>query len=180
MISLIKRLTTYLLLFVLIFWISRIISINGNKQEIIEFRIGDKINCGDVIICPSESHLYASDEFCLEVLDRITDNDDYVLTVCFIVTNNSDSDIYTDAILSFLDVGFESDLWCSSVDPEYYRYQNEHLPNTILPGESQKIWLSTNVSKICFKDSTWKSIEEEDFFYVLHLAPNKIVVRLDI
>lgn len=179
MISLIKRVSIYLLLFLVVFWTTRIISINRNTQKITEYRIGDEINCGDLLLHPIESDLFSTTEFYGTMVNNDS-IDDYVITICFEVTNNSDADMDWDSILNFIALGFEADLWCSSVNPEYYRYQNEHLSNSLAPNESQKIWLSTIVSRICFRESTWKDIKNVEFFYVLHLSPDKIVVRLDI
>lgn len=165
-----------------VFWTARIISINRNPPITEYYNIGDTMDCGDLEVLFVESHLDSPYEF----KERFgVDSDDScgehkVLSICLNVTNKSNKDADIKEVRDFLEEGFESSSWSSAINPEVTKQINEANGESIAPGSTQKIWFVTEVNKMCFKDSTWKIIEESPFTYVLTLSPQKIAVRLDV
>lgn len=165
-----------------VFWTARIVSLNRNPPITIYYNIGDTLDCGDLEVYFVESHLDDPDKF-KNRFGVDSDNscgEHKVLSICIAVTNRSTEDADMSDIRDFLDCGFESSSWSSVINPEVTKQINEANGERIAPGSTQKIWFVTEVNKMCFKDSTWKIIEESPFTYVLTLSPQKIAVRLDV
>ena len=151
-----KKIVAAITVCLFVFWTARIISINRNPPITEYYNIGDTMDCGDS--CGEHK----------------------VLSICLNVTNKSNKDADIKEVRDFLEEGFESSSWSSAINPEVTKQINEANGESIAPGSTQKIWFVTEVNKMCFKDSTWKIIEELPFTYVLTLSPQKIAVRLDV
>lgn len=176
-----KKSIVIFVLCVLIYWCGRIYSINQTPPINNYYNIGDSLDCGDLRLYFAESHLDEPDEFNNRFGIDYGDLEEYkVLSFCIEVENASAGNIKWSEIFGFLECGFESSVWASSVDPmagsEINRFNSEYLA----PGETQRIWFATDVRKVCFKDSSWEKLSDYQYSYVLSLVPQKIAVRLDV
>jgi hypothetical protein len=177
-----KKVIVAFVVCLLFFWTARIISINRNSPITTCYNIGDTLDCGDLEVSFIESHLDDPNEFKKRfgVDSDGSCGEHKVLSICIDVTNRSTIDADMDEVRGFLECGFDSTSWASAIDPEVTKQINATNKNSIAPGSSQKIWFITEVNKVCFKDSSWKHIDELPFMYVLTLSPQKIAVRLDV
>lgn len=172
---------------VLLFWVYKVIKVNNevgitNK----DYTMGEEIYNGNIKIVPMEAHIYTTDEYINHFnveLDEywLPDESTEYLIVCMKlqITNNGKNDVDWDVIISSLGYGFESDTWCSSIVPQLCAPINCFSSDVLVVGESQELWLATTVIKICFKDSTWKRIEQEQFYYVMETYPERKRIKLD-
>ena len=171
-----------LIICVIVFWCGRIYSINQIRPVKTYYDIGDTLDCGDLELYFAESYLDDPYDFNNRFgIDYTPLEDEYkMISICIEVTNISDDDIGWSEILGFLEYGFESPVWSSSIDPIAGSSINRFSREYLVPGESQRIWFSTEVQKACFTNSSWRNIDDYQYSYVLTLVPNKIAVRLDI
>ena len=163
------------------FWIGRIVSINRIAPSTLYYDIGDSMDCGEVELLFLESHIDNPNEFTDRFgVNYVNDEAEYrMISICIEVFNKSDKDIAWNEIFSFLEGGFESPTWASTIDPSATSMINILNNNSLASGNSQRIWLLTEINKSCFKDSTWQRIEKTQYIYVLSLVPQKTAVRLD-
>ena len=165
----------------IVFWIGRIVSINQNRPSVTYYNIGDTVDCGDIQLQFLESHIDNSSEFIKRFgVDYNNEEGDYkMVSICIEVTNQSNQDISWSEIFSFLEGGFESSVWASAVDADVTPKINIFDNASLVSGETQKIWFLTEINKACFKESSWKNVEDSQYLYVLSLVPQKTAVRLD-
>lgn len=177
-----KKIILMLVICVVLFWCGRIHSINQISPIINYHDIGDVMECGDLKLYFAESYLDDPNEFNNRFgIDYVPLEDEYkMLSICIEVTNVSDNNIEWSNIFGFLEYGFESSVWASSVDPMVGPSINKFSSEYLSPGESQKIWFSTEIQKVCFRESSWENIDDYQYLYVLTLVPQKIVVRLEV
>ena len=181
-VSFMKRIISMLVICAVLFWCGRIYSINQISPIIYYYDIGDVLECGDLELYFAESYLDDPNEFNNRFgIDYVPLEDEYkMLSICIEVTNVSDDNIKWNDIFGFLEYGFESSVWASSVDPMVGPSINKFSSEYLSAGESQKIWFSTEIQKACFKDSSWDNVDDYQYLYVLTLVPHKIAVRLEI
>ncbi len=164
-----------------VFWISRIISINQNNPTTIYYDIGDVVDCGDLELYFVESHLDSVDDFNRRFETNLSDTNEYkVISLCVEVTNKSSQSVSWNKIVDFLECGFESSVWGSSLNPSLCSKINVFNSDCLLKNESHKIWFVTEVNKVCFRDDSWDRIYEYQYEYVLSLSNPKTTVRLDV
>lgn len=177
-----KKVIVPIVVCLFVFWTARVISINRNPPITTYYNIGESIDCGDLEVSIVESHLDDPNEF----KERFgVDSDDSagehkVLSICIKATNRSTTDAELDEVMNFLECGFECPVWASAINPIITKQINAANGKSIAAGKSQKVWFVTEVNKMCFKDLSWKHIDETPFTYVLTLSPQKIAVRLNV
>ena len=177
-----KRIIIAIVVCMFIFWAARIVSINRNPPITTYYNIGDTLDCGDLEIRFIESHLDDTEGF-KERFGVVSDNscgEHKVLSICINVTNRSNKDADIEDVCDFLEEGFECPVWASAINPEVTKQINAVNGKSIAPEGSMKLWFVTEVNKICFKESSWKHLDEFAFTYVLTLSPQKIAVRLNV
>ena len=177
-----KKVIPVAIICLLVFWISRIFSINQYPPACTVYNIGDTVDCGDLELHFAGSHLDDPDVF-KERFGIEYDNDigEYkVIWICIDVTSRSDADIEWDDVFSFLECGFESQVWGSVMSPEIDMQINRLNSESLAPGATQSIWFAAPVNKVCFKDSSWEKIDAYQYYYVLSLSPVKTEVRLEV
>ena len=165
-----------------VFWVGRIYSINQNPPISTYYNIGDTIDCGDLSLQFIESHLDDPYEFKNRFGFEYSDGtgEFKIISFCINATNRSNMDIGWDALFNFLECGFESPVWVSSIDPIPGAHVNVLHNECLKPGKSQKIWFMTKVNKNCFSNSAWEHVNEYQYSYVLSLTPQKTAVRLEV
>lgn len=182
--SCVKKFGELLVVLLVVFWCSRIWSINQVSDNTHIYEMKQTIECGDIAICAKDNVFFTPKEFedYFDLDARSIDDSDesYIIGVCLEITNNSDADIEWDEIISFVECGFESKTWASGINPLYGQFTNRFYTASLEAGSSQEVWFLTDVKKICFKESTWEHIEDENFYYVLSLSPYKVEIRLTI
>lgn len=176
-----KKLMTAIVLCVLVFWTGRIYSINRKPQMVTYYIIGDIIDCGDLELSFVESHLDNPEEFekrfAIDGFSNI-DGDFKMISICIDVTNKSDNDIGWEEVFEFIECGFESPVWASSIDPMVGAQVNVFQSETLKQGATQSIWFLTEVNKSNFRAKSWDTVDDYQYVYVLTLFPHKIAVRL--
>lgn len=176
-----KKLMTAIVLCVLVFWTGRIYSINRKPQMVTYYSIGDIIDCGDLELSFVESHLDNPEEFekrfAIDGFSNI-DGDFKMISICIDVTNKSDNDIGWEEVFEFIECGFESPVWASSIDPMVGAQVNVFQSETLKQGATQSIWFLTEVNKSNFRAKSWDTVDDYQYVYVLTLVPQKIAVRL--
>ncbi|MCR4670527.1 MAG: hypothetical protein K5643_04970 [Saccharofermentans sp.] len=178
-----KKVMAVILLCLIVFWSGRIYSINQDPPVSKNYNIGDTVESGDLELYFAESYLEELNEFNTRFgteFDNGADGECRILSLCIDVTNKSDRDVSWEKVMGFIECGFESPVWASSVDIRLMPMVNIFHSESLAPGHRQKIWFVTPVNKVCFKDSSWENIDDYTYMYVLSLSPQKIAVRLDV
>lgn len=177
-----KKIIVVITVCFLVFWTGRIISVNQNPPITKYYEIGDILDCGDLEVCFIESHLDTPEQFKerFGVESNTYDGEHKVISICISATNKSDKEADLDKIFDFLECGFEAPLWANAIDPEITNQINNFGEEKLAPGKTRKIWYVTEISKRCYKESTWNHINECQFYYILTLSPQKIAVRLKV
>lgn len=177
-----KKIILLLVVCVIVFWCGRIFSINQISPVNTYYNIGDTIDCGDLRLYFAESYLEDPSQFNdrFGIQNTVLENDYKMISICIEVTNLSDENIGWNEIFLFLEYGFESSVWASSIDPMVGPSMNRLRGEYLAPGESQKIWFATEIQKVCFKNSTWEKVDDYQYFYVLTSTPQKIAVTLEV
>lgn len=177
-----KKCGTFIIVLLIVFWSARIWSINQVSDDTHNYEMNQVIDCGDITICANESFLLTQEEFekQFELPKGIVDYSEEarIVGICLVIKNVSDNAIEWDDVIRFIEGGFESRTWASSITPLYGQCINKFYTSNLESGACQEIWFITRVSKMCFKDSTWKNIDCENFYYVLSLSPYKVEIRL--
>ena len=166
-----------------VIWIGRIYSINQVTPISTFFHIGEHVDCGDIELLFVESHLDNPEVFNNRFnvdCDIDTDDEYKLISICIEVTNTSDNDIGWDSIFQFLDYGFESTVWASSINTTLGASINRLNSECLSPGQSQRLWFIAKVQKTCFKETSWNSINDYQFYYVLSTNPSKVAVILEV
>lgn len=177
-----KKIIVVITVCFLVFWTGRIISINQNPPTTAYYDIGDTLDCGDLEAVFIESHLDTPEQFKerFGIESNTYDGEHKVISICISATNKSDKEADLDKIFGLLECGFEAPLWANAIDPEITNQINNFGEEKLAPGETRKIWYVTEISKQCYKESTWNHINEYQFYYILTLSPQKISVRLKV
>lgn len=174
-----KKAIAITMICVLFFWVGRIYNINQNPPITTYYNIGDTIQCGDLELSFSESHIDELKEFNERFGNDYSTNDEIrIISICINVTNKSNNDINWDDVMDFLGCGFESSVWASAIDPNLGSMVNRFSKRSLASGKTQKIWFLSQINKICFKDTSWNKLNSFQFSYVLSLSPSKIAVRV--
>ena len=177
-----KKIVAAITVCFLVFWTGRIISINQNPPITTYYDIGDTMDCGDLEVNFVESHLDSPEQF----QERFgVDSNDWdgelkVLSICISATNKSDKEADLNDIFDFLECGFEAPLWANAINPEVTSEINNWGEEKLAPGRTQKIWYVTEIPKKLYRESSWKHLEDYQFYYILTLSPQKIAVRLKV
>lgn len=177
-----KKVLLAIIICFLVFWTGRIISINLNPPMTSYYDIGDTLDCGDLEVSFIESHLDSPEQF-KERFGVESDNSDgehKVLSVCISATNKTNTVADLDDIFDFLECGFEAPMWANAIDPVATKQINKFDDNKLAPGKTRKIWYVTEIPKKLYRESSWKHVDENQFYYVLTLSPQKIAVRLKV
>lgn len=179
-----NRTITIIVMLLIVMWIGRIYGINTANSSEIRYRIGETIDCGDIMIQPIKSGLVNTSDFCsdnninLEVIEDHKDS--YIIFVRFKITNKSNSNISKSQVVDFVNVGFESDIWGSAPDPLLTSLLNDSVHEMIAPEESFDLCLATEIDASLFKSEHFKMIDSYKYCYILRQYPNKIGIELDV
>jgi len=178
----IKRAGIAITVLFVVFWSARIWSINQVEDTTQIYEMNQIIDCGDITICAKDSFLITQEEFetRFDLDEGIVDYsyDALIVGVCLEITNVSNSAITLDEIKDFISMGFEARAWASWFHTPYFCATNTFSTNSLAPGASQVFWFQTVVNRMSFKENTWNSINDEQFYYVLSLSPYKVKIRL--
>lgn len=166
------------------FWFGKIYSVNKTqkKSEIVLDK-EDELLYGGLKITEKESHIYKEKEFERKYdidLDYDYDENGRILCTCLEVTNISDQNKTWQDVLDMIDGGFQSDTWASSITPSIGQQMNILPAEGLNKNSSYKLWFSTTMLPVSFKKSTWNHLADEEFYYVLSMPSDKIMIHLDI
>lgn len=176
-----KKNIATILIFLFVFWIGKIYNINQTRKVVTFYDIGDTADCGDLDLYFVESHLDEQDDFNKRFgIDYSVTGEHKMISVCIEVTNKSKGNIEWAEVIDFLECGFESQVWASAIDTTVSPMINIFNTDCLKPGMSQKIWFAAEINKACFRNESWKHIDEYQYLYVLSLTPHKTAVRLKV
>lgn len=179
-----KKVIAVVIFCIIAFWIVRIISINLNPPLTEYYNIGDKLELNGIEFLFLESHLEDPEEFTARTgisFENDINCECKLISLCIEVTNKSNEDFEWDYVIDCLNADFESpECWSSACNPDLLYALNEFRSDSLYPGVSQKIWFTSVVNEICFKEKAWKKIEEYKFIYVLSCFKNRTAVRINV
>lgn len=160
----------------------RIFSINQNPPIVNYYNIGETTDYRNVTMTFVESRIDTPNEFEEKFdIDLPYSEECQIISICINVTNTSDHDIGWDEIFRiFNDSGFESSVWCSSVDPFISAALNTFNNDCLRKGESQDIYFMTPIERGAFTNSSWEKLHDYKYYFVISLNPEKESVRLEI
>lgn len=177
-----RKAITVVVLCIFALWAWRIIIINQNPPVTDYYNIGDKVEFRGTEISFCESHLEDPEEFKARTGIDFDNGDDGVCklaSVCFEVTNKSDTDIEMNSMMDWFDGGFVSpECWCTAWESDIMQELNKSGGERLSPGAHQKIWFVAIVNKVCFKEKEWRRINEREFLYILYCFANRTAVRI--
>ena len=163
-----KRIIVVIVACFLLFWTVRIISINQNPPVTTYYDIGDSIDFGDMEVNFVESHLEDPEQFKERFGFEADDSDGECKLFSFCIS-----------VIERFACGFEGPRWYNAINPEVSHRINRRDEEILSSGETRKIWYVTEIPRMCFRESTWKHIDEYQYDFVVAFYPQKIAVRLN-
>lgn len=165
-----------------VFWSGKIYTVNKTQKhrEIVCEPQCEMVFEG-IKVSEKESHIYEQKSF----EHKYGVNIGYieggrVLCTCLEVTNVSDEYMTWDDVFELLECGFESDTWAGAIAPVIGQQLNILYSAGLGKNDSCALWFVTTMHPVSFKRSTWDYIQDEDFYYVLSMTPEKRKIHLDI
>ena len=182
-----KILFCFLVLWLNIIWIYRIVTINKNAyKETVFYEMNESFRYMDVEVKALEAHIYTPDEFEEKVGGVIRDkkDDDSMKIICMKLNlkNVSGQTISWDKLFNNeTSFGFSSDdkLWCGAYWPFYTANINFVPGEAFEDGEEVELWFSTAMNKEAgISKKTWNNPMRRGYYYVFDTYPNAKKIRL--
>ena len=173
-----------IILCIIVIWLVRVIYVNQKyKSDTVYLEINKSINCGNIVIIPSEVKLLTTEEYEAYFGTKIDENtgvrqDDRLICLKFRVKNISDNEIDWNDVFGIYGEGFETLTWGSSCNPMLERKINVVYDDMFAPGAEIELWRVSSVSRRIFEDKTWDKMSTSDFVFVFSLSPKIIKIRL--
>lgn len=169
-------------------WSTRIYQVNQEKREVELYHMGEEIPCGQLIVTATEACLYDSTEFeerfgvATETIHAMeTDEEAYrIIGVCLRLENRGDTLITWEEIGGEIGEGFEAVIWRNGIDPYLGSAVSPYEEGGLEPDTTKEIWYMTTVNRRAFKEKSWKNHEEQTFYFVISLYPDKTWIELDV
>ncbi len=175
-----RQIMVFAILFALLIWGIRVINLNRDMKTDIQYiEYGQEFYNGPAVVRTLQFLLL--DEAAYEAKFGVdTDMGDTKKALClqFEIRNESDASITWDEVFANMGDGFECKGWYSVYDPYMGAGINMFSSEELAPGESEKFWLVTPVSKSCFREKTWDELSDMEFEYVLSMYPDAVRIRL--
>lgn len=175
-----RQIMVFAILFVLLIWGIRVINLNRDMKTDIQYiEYGQEFYNGPAVVRTLQFLLL--DEAAYEAKFGVdTDMGDTKKALClqFEIRNESDASITWDEVFANMGDGFECKGWYSVYDPYMGAGINTFSSEELAPGETEKFWLVTPVSKSCFREKTWDELSDMEFEYVLSMYPDAVRIHL--
>lgn len=175
-----RQILVFLCLLALLLWAVRVINLNRETETDIRYiEYGQEFYNGPAVVRTLQFLLL--DEAAYEAKFGVdTDMGDTKKALClqFEIRNESDASITWDEVFANMGDGFECKGWYSVYDPYMGAGINMFSSEELAPGETEKFWLVTPVSKSCFREKTWDELSDMEFEYVLSMYPDAVRIRL--
>ena len=182
-----KILFCFLVLWLNIIWIYRIVTINKSAYKKTNYyEMNESFRYMDVEVKALEAHIYTPDEFEEKVGGVIGDkkDDDSMKIICMKlnIKNVSGKTISWDKLFNNeTGLGFSSadKLWCGAYWPSYTANINFVPGEAFEDGEEVELWYSTAMNKEAgVSKKTWKNPMRRGYYYVFDTYPNAKKIRL--